>query len=465
MSLDMSGADAEVKATGVNISVTADHPLIRLGQALPWMDLMEMVVPDLKKTTANGCWWMGAKLKIRIHLAAYILQKVYNLTDRKTEYGLKDNAAYQIFCGKGIVPGWHAPDHSKIENFSTRLSPETQRTLANETAKIAVALGFADPSKVDIDSTVQEANIAYPADASLMTGLAGLGKKVIDYLREKTRGVLPKGLGVDMKTVKAKARSYFFLAKNTDINKRRACFKELHRMVKKQMRPVVDICRTLDSRRLNRLPWNIRQAVDQINALTWRYLLDVGYFTRTHTIKAGKILSLHAKAIACITKGKVGKERDFGRVFQLGRVDGNFLFVMASNSLQMNDRQSLLPMVEEHAALFGQNKLKSIAADRGYWSQQNLRGLRDFGALEIGLQPPTNVKRTAGLPSKAIQEHLRDRRAGIEALISRTKHGGQLGRSRMKSDTATLAAGYASVLGFNLRQLSRKQRQEKKRAA
>lgn len=161
----------------------------------------------------------------------------------------------------------------------------------------------------------------------------------------------------------------------------------------------------------------------------------------------------------------MGKEREFGRVFQLGRVDGNFLFVMASQSLEMNDKQSLLPMVEEHAALFGHNKLKSIAADRGYWSQQNLRGLRDFWALEIGLQPPTNVKRTTGLPSKAIQEHLRDRRAGIEALISRTKHGGQLGRSRMKSDTATLAAGYASVLGFNLRQLSRKQRQEKNRAA
>ena len=123
---------------------------------------------------------------------------------------------------------------------------------------------------MDIDSTVQEANIAYPVDANLMTNLVGLGKKVIDYLREKTRGLLPKDLAVDMKAVKAKARSYFFLAKDADINKRRLYFKELHRLLKKQMRPVVDICNTLDSAQLTRLPWNVRQAV---NTLAWRYLL------------------------------------------------------------------------------------------------------------------------------------------------------------------------------------------------
>lgn len=47
------------------------------------------------------------------------------------------------------------------------------------------------------------------------------------------------------------------------------------------------------------------------------------------------------------------------------------------------------------------------------------------------------------------------RRAGIEPLIGHTKQGGQLGRSRMKSDETTKSAGYAAVFGFNLRQLTR----------
>jgi hypothetical protein len=147
--------------------------------------------------------------------------------------------------------------------------------------------------------------------------------------------------------------------------------------------------------------------------------------------------------------------------------------VMAGTSLRMNDKQLLLPMAAEHAAVFGEGSLKSVSADKGYWSARNQRGLIKRGVLESGRQRPANIKSRAGAPRKSragaprpeAEERLRNRRAGIEALISRTKHGGQLGRSRMKSDAATLAAGYASVLGFNLRQLSRKQRSTTKQAA
>ena len=37
--------------------------------------------------------------------------------------------------------------------------------------------------------------------------------------------------------------------------------------------------------------------------------------------------------------------------------------------------------------------------------------------------------------------------------IGNVKQGGQLGRSRMKSDGKIKASDYASVLGFNLRQM------------
>ena len=464
MSLDMSGSDNVVTPAAVTISVTKDHPLIKLANALPWALLIALVVPDLKRTTAKGCWWMGRRLLVRVHLAAYILQKLYDLTDRQVEYGLKDNVAYQLFAGFGIVAGWRPPDHTKVEEFRSRLSPETQRQLANETAKVAVALGFAVPSDVDIDSTVQEANIAYPADANLMTKLAGLGRKVIDFLKRKTRGLLPGGIAVDMKSVKSKARSYFFMPKNTDIEKRRTVFKDLHRLVKEQLRPVVAVCNGLTQKQIARLPWNIRRSVDQIRAKGWRYLLDVGYFTRAHTIKAGKVLAFHAQAVACIRKGKVGKENEFGRVFQLGRIKGNFLFVLASTSLRMDDKHSVAPMLAEHATLFGDGVIKSLSADKGYWSARNQWAVTSREIVS-GLQRPANIESRLGVPSPEVQEALRNRRAGIEALIGHTKHGGQLGRSRMKSDAATLAAGYASVLGFNLRQLIRKQAREAKKEA
>ena len=327
MSIDLSGMDAGLTPKLISIRINQSHPLVRLAGALPWPLLMQLVAEDLKKTTAKGCWWMGPKLFVRVHLGAYLLQKLYNLTDRATEYGIKDNAAYQLFCGVDVMKNWHAPDHTKIEEFRSRLSPETQRIIANFLAQVAVRFGFGDPSETDFDSTVQEANIAYPSDASLMSKLCGIGRKFVDYLKKHTRGLLPDDFAVDMKTVKEYARSYFFLPKNADIEKRREVFRELLKVVKQQMRPVVDICNALDTARIARLPWNIRRAYDQIKDQAWRYLLDVGHFTRTHSIKAGKILSLHSSAVACIKKGKVGKDNEFGRVFQLARIKGNCFLV------------------------------------------------------------------------------------------------------------------------------------------
>lgn len=456
MALCWDGLTAALSGGTVAVAVRDDHPLLVLGNCLSWDRLRDLVEDDLKKT-AKGCWWLGRRLKVRIHLAAFLLQKLYDMTDRQVEYALKDNAAFRIFAGVRAIADWHAPDHTKIEEFRSRLSPETQRKLANEVAKFAVGLGFADASETDFDSTVQEANISYPADAIIMTKLCGLGKKVIDYLRGKARGFLADDLSVDMKGVKETARGYFFMPKNAAIEKRRAAFAELFQVVKGQMRPVVQACAAIDARRLKALPWNIRQAVDQINAKAWRYLLDVAHFTRTNTMKAGKILSLHAEAIACIKKGKVGKDKEFGRVYQLGRIKGNFLFALASTSLKMNDKTSFAPLLREHAALFGEGTLQSATADKGYWSAKNQKELTKKRVVESGLQRPSNVKATEGFPTLERQEELRDRRAGIEPMIGHTKHGGQLGRSRMKSDATTLAAGYSSVLGLNLRQLIRHQ--------
>jgi len=89
-------------------------------------------------------------------------------------------------------------------------------------------------------------------------------------------------------------------------------------------------------------------------------------------------------------------------------------------------------------------------------SAKNQRALTSRKIVS-GLQRPANIKSRQGVPRPEVQERLRNRRAGIEPLIGHAKHGGQLGRSRMKSDAATLAAGYASILGFNLRQVIKRQ--------
>ena len=136
-------------------------------------------------------------------------------------------------------------------------------------AQSAVSLGFADPREVDFDSTVQEANIAYPSDASLMTKLAGMSKKLVNFATEKLPQLVPEGLEVNIKTVKQKAREYFFLPKNKSIEIKREIFKTLHKLVKKEVKPVVEFCNKLSLDQVAELPWNIKKTYEQIKDQAW----------------------------------------------------------------------------------------------------------------------------------------------------------------------------------------------------
>jgi transposase, IS5 family len=456
MSICSLGLDGPCHGRSVTIEVTATHPLLQLAQVMPWQALAELVLPDLKQSTAKGKWWLGRKLTLRIPLGAGLLQWLYNLTDRQVEWGIKDNAAYQLFGGRGSVEPWHAPDHTKIEEVRARLSPETQRPLANEVAVWATALGFADPAKMDIDSTVQEANISYPADAQLRRKLAQKCAKVVAFVKQAKKRYVPNDLQIDLAAIKRKAKEYFFLAKNMAIETRREVFRAYHQLVKQQVKSVIAFCTALRPRAYAALPWNMRRAIDQITEQGWQFVLDVAHVIRTHTIKPGKLLSFHCRAVACIRKGKVGKENEFGRVFQVGRLGGNFLLVGACSSLRMEDAASLLPLITEHQPLFGPGPLRSCGTDKSYYSAANRKSLRALPGLEEeGLQQPGLALNTLSESERATRRRLANRRAGIEPLIGHAKQGGQLGQSRMKQDETTLAAGYAAVGGFNLRQLIR----------
>ena len=449
--LSVAGCDQQVKGRNVSIVVPSEHPLLKLASLIPWEELAKIVLPDLKSTTAKGMWNRGRKLHVRTHLGAYILQKIAGKTDREIGQDLQFNAVFRIFAGEGIISNWRPPHFSKIEEFRNRLSPDTQLKITNLYAKVAVEHGFADPTKVDIDSTVQEANMTYPSDAKLMTQVVERCVKVISWIKEKTRNIVPSDFKVDLKKVKTKAKSYFFLAKNTAKEVKQECFADLHKAAKQEAYACLEHLSSLSIKQIEKMPWNIRRSYDQITNHAKRYLLDVAHFIRNHKIKPGKRLSLHLEEVACIVKGKAGKPHEFGRVIQIGRLSGNFVWTTSHTSVRMDDKSALPAMMEEHQNIFGKVQIGSCATDRGYYSQTNeeavLKVLSDYGSMHLGYQYEDTDDET--------DTKLRDHRAGIEAVIGHIKNGGQLGQSRMKSDEATLAAGYAAMGAFNLRQLMR----------
>jgi len=308
---------------------------------------------------------------------------------------------------------------------------------------------------MDIDSTVQDANIAYPSDAHLMVQMTLLVHKVWTYMKQNVSFFADFLPSVDVKAVKAKARAYLFRDRQ-DTTQAPTTLQALWHEAFTQMSHVRKYFDVLLDDDIQRMPWNIRRSLDQVNEYCSTYFLHVASFLCRGVVVPDKALSFHAQAVSCFNKGKAAKGLQFGRAFQLGRIGGNFLLVAACTSIRMEDKAAVRPMIAVHQDLFGAGVLTSSGMDKGYYSGanrtylQSLEGLKGFCLQQPGLDPRTLSERDAETYSR-----LADRRAGIEPLIGHAKQGGQLGQSRMKTDETTLAAGYGAIGGFNLRQLIR----------
>lgn len=444
MSLAQDGINSKIKTHVTTIRVGQEHPLILIANALPWDRLSELVCGDLRSTTARGFWMVGRKLFVRSHLGILVLQARTKKTDRDIVSEIQDNAVYQAFCGSTAIKDWKCPHPSKVEEFRSRLSPETKMKINEIIVGVAVQKGFADPSKLDVDSTVQEANISYPTDAGMLVKLAKKCAKIASKL--------DVGMTVNFKKIGGLAKEYFFRGKTT-AETQAEILSKLVKTIKEEILPVVAYAEKRVVEGSLRIKWNLKRILKEVAIYGRQYLKDAAHYARTHKARRGKSLSFHAHDVSCITKGKVGKKHEFGRVFHLGRVGGNFLIALCSG-VNLADKKAIKPMLDKHEELFGAEVLDSLATDRGYHSNSNIKLTAKKGVTKIGIQKPGPA-----IQGDEEQELLRKRRAGIEPLIGHAKRFG-LGRSKMKGDKNTHGSGFTSILGFNLSQLGRKLKQE-----
>jgi len=219
---------------------------------------------------------------------------------------------------------------------------------------------------------------------------------------------------------------------------------------------VVKRIEILDDYDVKQMPWNIKRLATQLKEQAHGYFTDVAKFLFRGKIEPTKPLAFHLKEVACFNKNKSDKKYQFGRAFQLGRLGGNFLIVAKNDSIHMEDRKSIKPMITLHQNLFPDISTLSVATDKGYYSKNNATYLNVITGSDRGLQKPGNVTVSQdGKNDNEELERLINRRSGIEPLIGHAKQGGQLGKSRMKYDRTTESAGYCAILGFNGRQLIR----------
>lgn len=455
MSLDISNLKYLIpRKLQTQINIPTNHPMIILAENMSWQGMADVIIEDLYKNKRRS----GRKLNIRLHLGAFILQSMNKWTDRTLEDMVKYHGPTMIFCG--LKKSSQGLDHSQYTRFRNRISEDTAKKLSTLTIQKAQEHGFTNSDFMDLDSTVQEANICYPSDISMMRKLIQKSEKILDYLIDKgsTKAKVIKDK-INFKKIGKNLKGYFF-TNRTEKGKEEK--KKLFCRIEKEVGATLQATASLlKSVQYYGLPWNLKNDWNDVTVKGPELLKDIRYFIKNQKMKKGKIMSLSREMVTCIRKGKVGKLNEFGRKWFVSKINGNYAFGFSPLAdVRLEDANSMGIALEQFNEIFDCSP-GSVAGDQGFWSIDNINDCKKFDVKEIGINPRGKKE---WLVEESEIERLRNRRASVEGIIGHTKMRG-MGKSKMKSDEATFLEGQRSILSLNLSRFTKDLIMKEKRCA
>lgn len=149
-------------------------------------------------------------------------------------------------------------------------------------------------------------------------------------------------------------------------------------------------------------------------------------------------------------KGKLNKSVEFGRTLQLVQDSSGVIVHHEVHTGNPNDATQLCSLVQKTRKRLSVRP-KELAADRGYYSAENVRQLEEMGIPRVGI--PT-VGRLSAQESR--HQHtkwfrvLQRFRCGIEAAISMLKRKFSLGRVLARGTPGTAIWTGHAIFAYNL---------------
>ena len=377
-------------------------------------------------------------IPIESYLRLMFLKYRYRLGFETLCREVTDSITWQRFCR--IPLGGRVPHPTTLMKITTRCG-ETAITGLNEAllAK-AVEAKVLKTNRVRADTTVIEANVAYPSDSSLLAKgvakmvkaakkLKAMGLATRTKLADKTRTVRSRGRSIN---ANLRRRNDDKLAEVKRINADLAGIAErVAGQADKVVRNARRTLRTLGDQASGRA----RAAVAELErtvALTRRVAAQTRErLAGTTPAGATRVVSLHDADARPIAKGRLGKPVEFGYKAQL--VDNEDGVIVDHNVEAGNppDAPMLEPAIQRIKKRTGRAP-RAVTADRGYGEQGVEDDLRDVGVRYVVL--PTKGKPTAARRQvenrRAFRKMVRWR-TGCEGRISCAKRDFGLNRTRI----------------------------------
>ena len=346
------------------------------------------------------CGERGSPAKpVRLMVGLQYLKHMHGLSDEAVVSGWVENPYRRHFCGEAYFRHVAPVDPSSTARFRRRIGEPGCELVPKATPGAGVASGTVrerDFERVTVDTTVQEKAVAFPTDSKLLN-------------RSRERLVkLCRRNGVELRQSYARKGPEAVVKAN----------RYAHAKQMKRMRREVRRLRTY----LGRVVRDIRRKSGGDSRLEQVFAGELGMAERLLSQERdtkGKLYSLHAPEVECISKGKAHRRYEFGVKAGIA-VTNRSSFVVGGVALPGNpyDGYTLAGCLEQVRRLTGR-AVEEAYVDRGY------RGHGEKEAVVYVSGQRRGVKTVHA--GKCIR-----RRQAVEPVIGHLKSDGLMGRNRLK---------------------------------
>ncbi len=392
--------------------VDARHPMVRLAQQIDWRSSDEHF----------GAYYSGGKgrpaTSTRLMAGLRYLKYTHDLSDEAVVRGWVENPYWQYLSGMEFFE-YEAPiDPSSMSRWRRRVGEAGAEELLKETIQSGLRLGAVKPSqlkRVNVDTTVQEKHIRHPTDPRLYDRMR---QRLAEAARREGLKLRQSYVRVGKRLLAQQSR----YAHAKQWRRARRCTRELRTILGRVVRDI------------ERKSADPGERLGDLLALAKRLHLQKRQ-------DRGKLYSVHAPEVECISKGKAHKRYEFGCKVALA-VSSEGGWVLAAQALEGNpyDGHTLRSTVDRVVLMAGVEP-EHVYCDMGY------RGHGYDGDCRIHVG-----RRRRGAISGSVWRWMK-RRAAIEPSIGHLKEHRRMERNRLKGTLGDKVNAILSAAGMNFSKL------------
>jgi transposase, IS5 family len=388
------------------------HPMVRLAREIDWHGFDEYF----------GTYYSGGKgrptTSTRLMVSLHYLKYTHDLSDEAVVMGWVENPYWQYLSGMEFF--CHEPpiDPSSMSRWRRRVGEAGSEELLRQTIETGLKLKVIKPSelrRVNVDTTVQEKHIRFPTDPRLYDRMR---QRLVAAARREGLKLRQSYVRVGKRLLAQQSR----YAHAKQWRRARGCTRKLRTILGRVIRDIE------------------RKALAPGEDLRGLLALARRLYRQKRHDK-GKLYSVHAPEVECISKGKTHKRYEFGSKVALA-VSSKGGWVLAAQALEGNpyDGHTLQSTMDRIVATNG-TEPEHVYLDMGY------RGHDYEGECEVHVG-----RRKRGSIAKSLWRWMR-RRAAIEPSIGHLKEDRRMQRCRLKGTEGDKVNAILSAAGMNFSKL------------